>query len=145
VLPRLRGIVPSIAVLVDTSGSMGAGAGTPLAAALAEVKSILRTVGSRVTVALCDTRVSALRTVTTIEQVTSMAAGHGGSDFRPAFVALAKLRPRPEIIVALTDGDICVPDTAPAGQSVIWVVVGGTRAPATWGESIIVREVTRQS
>ncbi|MFC7511404.1 VWA-like domain-containing protein [Streptomyces thermocarboxydus] len=80
VLPSLRRPLPWVAVVVDTSGSMG---DAELAAALAEITGVLREVGvrgNRVTVLACDADVHAVSRVTSAEQVT--LGGGGGTDMR---------------------------------------------------------------
>jgi predicted metal-dependent peptidase len=68
--------------------------------------------------------------------------GGGGTDFRPAFDAAMKLRPRPDIIVYLTDGDGTAPEAAPAGVVVVWCVVPSyyNKRPAPWGHAVIMRQ-----
>ncbi len=80
VLPSLRRPLPRVAVVVDTSGSMG---DAELAAALGEITGVLREVGvrgNRVTVLACDADVHAVSRVTSTEQVT--LGGGGGTDMR---------------------------------------------------------------
>ena len=69
VLPSLRRPVPTVAIVIDTSGSMSQ---DDLAAALAEVAGVLRGVGirgNRVTVFSCDAAVGVAQRVSRAEQI----------------------------------------------------------------------------
>ncbi len=99
VLPSLRRPLPRVAIVVDTSGSMG---DDELAAALAEVTGVLREVGvhgNRVTVLACDADVHAVSRVTSAEQV--VLAGGGGTDMRVGITAALAGRDRPNVVIVL--------------------------------------------
>lgn len=136
ILPRLRHPVPNVTVIIDTSGSMGS---AELGDAAREVSGVLKAVGAQVTLTVCDSDVHGLRKVRHIQDALGMLRGGGGTDMRPAFEAAMKERPRPEVIVCITDGLVgnCVPDRAPQGVQVLWVGVGPHRMrPAPWGEYV---------
>lgn len=136
VLPRLRNPVPKVAVIGDTSGSMGA---DELASVLRETNGILKNIGAEVTFAACDAQVHGVTKVRTARELGALLHGGGGTDMRPAFEALAKQRPKPEVIVCITDGQVGdgVPQYAPQGVKVLWVLVGPYQMqPATWGTTI---------
>jgi predicted metal-dependent peptidase len=136
VLPRLRSPVPRVAVVVDTSGSMGS---KEVEASLNEVDGILKAVGAEVEFCACDAEVHSLQPVADIKQALRLLKGGGGTDFRPAFSALEKTKPRPEVVVFATDGYGPAPRFAPMGMKVIWLLVGGNqKAPAEWGDSVVV-------
>lgn len=136
VMPRLRAPVPHVAIVVDTSGSMGK---AELSRAASEADAILREINADVTICTIDADVHGLRKVRTIKEAAAMFRGGGGTDFRPAFDALEKKRPRPEIVVFATDG--CGP--APVSMTIptIWLLVGRHRAkPCAWGQFVEVDE-----
>jgi len=119
VLPAMHRPVPDVAIVCDTSGSMH---DELLARALSEVEGILARGGLRsaqVRVLAVDTNVHAVRRVTTARQV--LLAGGGGTDMGEGIRAAAALRPRPSVIVVLTDGFTPWPTAPPRG---IRVVVG---------------------
>jgi predicted metal-dependent peptidase len=119
VMPSLQRPVPDVAIVCDTSGSMHT---ELLARALAEVEAILGKAGlrqTRVRVLAVDTNVHAVRRVSRAAQVE--LAGGGGTDMAAGIAAAAELRPRPSVIVVLTDGFTPWPDRPPKG---IRVVVG---------------------
>jgi predicted metal-dependent peptidase len=102
VLPSLRRPMPRVAVVIDTSGSMG---DTELAAALGEVTGVLRAVGvrgNRVNVLACDADVHAARKVTSVAEIE--LAGGGGTDMRVGIEAALRGPQPPHFIIVLTDG-----------------------------------------
>ncbi len=130
ILARLVAPVPNVCILIDASGSMGK---RETDVVMRETAGVLREIGARVTVCVCDSAVHGLAKVDGIAKVAAMMKGGGGSDFRPAFDELAKLRPRPEVVLAFTDGYIDVPSAAPAGMNVAWILIGSKQVPAAWG------------
>jgi predicted metal-dependent peptidase len=135
VLPSLRRPVPHVAVVCDTSGSMTE---QLLAGVLAEVEGLLRTVGVRreaVRILACDAAAHTAQRVSSARQV--QLVGGGGTNMGAGIDAAANLRPRPRVIVVLTDGYTPWPAGPPPG---IRVVVGllGPSAPAAplWARSV---------
>ncbi|WP_426506208.1 DUF2201 family putative metallopeptidase [Dactylosporangium sp. McL0621] len=134
VLPSLRQPLPRVAIVIDTSGSMGDG---QLASCLAEVTGVLRAVGirgNRVTVLACDADVTAVTRVTKTEQV--QLSGGGGTDMRVGIERARRQPEPPNIIVVLTDGLTPWPDE-PGGCRIIAGLIG-PNPPATpaWMEAI---------
>jgi predicted metal-dependent peptidase len=121
VLPALRRPVPEVAVVCDTSGSMS---DDLLAASLAEVEGLLNALGlaRSLRVLACDTAAGQARRVTSARQVELV--GGGGTDMGAGIAAAAALRPRPAIIVVLTDGYTPWPDSAPRGSRVVVGLLG---------------------
>ena len=140
VLPALRRPVPEVAVVCDTSGSMTE---ELLAAALAEVEGLLRSLGlaRQVRVLACDTAVGAARRVTSARQVELV--GGGGTDMGAGIDAAASLRPRPAVTVVLTDGFTPWPDRPPRGIRVV-VALLGDEAPdgPEWARAVRVPSAT---
>lgn len=132
VLPAMERPVPEVVVLCDTSGSMGEG---QLARLLAEVDGLLRGVGlgrSRLKVLAVDAAVHAVQRVSSGRRLELL--GGGGTDMGAGVLAAAKLRPRPSVIVVLTDGLTPWPAAAPKGIAVVVGLIGGGRAKGnrTW-------------
>ncbi|MFD0585573.1 vWA domain-containing protein [Dactylosporangium darangshiense] len=134
VLPSMQRPLPRVAIVIDTSGSMGP---DDLGAALAEVTGVLRAVGirgNRVTVLACDADVHAVTRVTTADQV--QLAGGGGTDMRVGINRARAVPDPPNIIVVLTDGETPWPDE-PTGCRLIAGLVGERPpAPPSWIEAI---------
>lgn len=134
-LPALRAPVPEVAAVMDTSGSMGAAEGQR---GLSEIAGLLKTVG-QTTFLSCDATVHGVRKVSRWQELIPLLKGGGGTNFVPAFDAIQKLRPRPEIVVFLTDGDGTMPPEQPRGVHVIWVLVGERhRKQMPWGEVVVI-------
>ncbi len=122
VLPALERPLPEVAVLCDTSGSMD---GAALARVLAEVQGLLRGVGvgrSRLRVLAVDASVHTTRQVHDVRQVELV--GGGGTDMVAGIEAASRLRPRPSVLVVLTDGMTPWPGEAPKGMEVVIGLVG---------------------
>jgi predicted metal-dependent peptidase len=117
VLPTLHRPVPDVAIVCDTSGSMHE---RLLARALAEVEGVLVRAGlrrARVRVLAVDTDVQAARRVTRAAQVELV--GGGGTDMGAGIASAGALRPRPSVVVVLTDGYTPWPERPPPGVRVI--------------------------
>jgi predicted metal-dependent peptidase len=134
VLPALRRPVPEVAVVCDTSGSMS---DDLLAASLAEVEGLLGALGlaRRLRVLACDTAVGQAQRVSSARQVELV--GGGGTDMGAGIAAAASLRPRPAVIVVLTDGYTPWPDSAPRGSKVVVGLLGDEAPDAPdWARAI---------
>lgn len=122
VLPALERPVPEVVVLCDTSGSMGE---DQLGAVLAEVDGLLKGVGlarNRMRILSVDSAVKSSQRVASVAQVDLV--GGGGTDMGAGLAAAARLRPRPSVVVVLTDGMTPWPDRPPKGMQVVVALVG---------------------
>ena len=121
VLPALRRPVPEVAVVVDTSGSIDDGL---LSQALGEVDGILTTQAvpdGSVTVLAVDAAVHQVQRVRDASAVK--LGGGGGTDMGIGIAAALTLKPRPSIIIVLTDGFTPWPAVIPP-VAVIIVLIG---------------------
>lgn len=105
ITPAMRAPRVTAAVVVDTSGSMGA---DDLAAALAEVQGVVKAVGGSVKVIACDAHAASARTVSSARDV--QLVGGGGTDMRIGIAAAEALRPAPDVVIVTTDGFTPWPD-----------------------------------
>jgi predicted metal-dependent peptidase len=125
VLPSLRQPSPQVAVVMDTSDR--------LAQALGEVNGVLRGVGlgrRNLRVICCDARAYQAQRVFDAREVR--LTGGGGTDMGAGLAAAVALRPRPDIVVVLTDGHTPWPSKPsmrvvvglmdPSGRSPDWAV-----------------------
>lgn len=123
---------------IDTSGSMGP---EQLNYAKNAVVNIMSQTGlDTVWLMQCDARVQMPFTRIRLRDIPDMKMrGRGGTNFIPIFGALKRLRPKPDLIILLTDGDGPAPEKAPYGTAVIWVIVPShwRRKPTEWGHYII--------
>jgi predicted metal-dependent peptidase/intein/homing endonuclease len=135
VMPSLYAPIPEVAVVVDTSGSMSE---RQIAQALAEVAGVLRTLGNRtaVRVLAVDAAVQTCRMVFRPEQIE--LAGGGGTDMGVGLEAAVRPqagRPRPDVVVVVTDGHTPWPERPPEGARVIVALVGDGESPA-WARTV---------
>lgn len=121
VLPGLMEPIPNVAVGLDTSGSMGT---KEVEAGLTETNHILKALNASITFLSCDSDVHAIGKAASMRDIAKLVKGGGGTDFRPVFAAIRKIKPRPEVLVFITDGCGPAPKFPPPGLHVIWLLVG---------------------
>lgn len=134
VLPTLSAPRPNVAVVVDTSGSVS---DRMLWDALGIIRGIIKEVGDRVTVLSCDAAVHTVQKVFRPDQI--VLVGGGGTDMGIGIQAAERLRPRPDVIVVITDGYTPWPDRPPDRIRVVVVLIGSGQAPE-WARTIRVEE-----
>lgn len=131
ILPSMIPTKPKVIILWDTSGSV-----VPYFKDVAgEIAGILESMRAQVRLITCDADVHTDVEVMDVAAAMAACEGGGGSDFRPAFKHLADCREG--VILAITDGDITVPETA-FHLPVAWVLVGDHSHTPTdkWGTVI---------
>ena len=138
VMPSLMRPAVSVAVVCDTSASVTE---LQLATAMAEVDGVLRATGTRsVTVLAVDDAVNAVTTATSGRDVALI--GGGGTDLTIGLDAALELRPRPQVVIVLTDGFTPWPETAPAAEVVVALLDGDAPLdpppPPAWARSVAV-------
>ncbi|MFJ7158873.1 VWA-like domain-containing protein [Streptomyces sp. NPDC101118] len=117
VLPSLRRMPPRVCVVIDTSASVS---DAELGSALLEVAAISRAVGGRrdlVSVISCDAAAGVAVPLCRAENLELV--GGGGTDLRSGFARALRSRPRPDVIVALTDGQTPWPSAQPPCRTVV--------------------------
>ncbi|MEV8030800.1 VWA-like domain-containing protein [Streptomyces sp. NPDC086182] len=117
VLPSLRRRPPRVSVVIDTSGSVS---DAELGGALLEVSAISRAVGGRrdlITVVSCDAAAGIAHPLCRAEGIP--LTGGGGTDLRSGFTAALRARPRPDVVVVLTDGQTPWPEAQPPCRTVV--------------------------
>ncbi|WP_336216721.1 vWA domain-containing protein [Nonomuraea sp. LPB2021202275-12-8] len=125
--PSMVRVVPDTVVVIDTSGSV---ADDVLSRLLAEVTGIIDGVAGpnrRLRALCCDVRphpVQVVRRASDIELI-----GGGGTDMRAGVEAATALRPRPDLVIVLTDGETPWPEHRPSAHVVICLIGDGGHAP----------------
>ncbi|WP_306323087.1 MULTISPECIES: VWA-like domain-containing protein [unclassified Streptomyces] len=117
VLPSLRRDPPRVCVVIDTSGSVS---DAELGGALLEVAAIARAVGGRrdlVSVVSCDAAAGVAVPLCRAESLELV--GGGGTDLRSGFAGAVRGARRPDVIVALTDGQTPWPSERPPCRVVV--------------------------
>ncbi|MDT0465671.1 vWA domain-containing protein [Streptomyces gibsoniae] len=131
VLPSLRRRPPRVSVIIDTSASVS---DTELGSALLEVAAMSRAVGGRrdlITVLPCDAAADTVHPLCRAEGIPLV--GGGGTDLRTGFARALRGRPRPDVVVVLTDGQTPWPDTRPSCRTVVGLFPR-QRTGGSWNE-----------
>ena len=117
VLPGQHRQVPRVSIIIDTSGSVD---DELLAQALGEVDGAIAALGlpgSHVCVYSVDAAAHITQRVRRARD--AQLVGAGGTDLRVGLKAVEHERPRPDVIVVLTDGYTPWPQSPPPGSAVI--------------------------
>jgi len=135
VTPAMRRPLVTVAVVVDTSGSMGQ---AEVDAALAEVRGVIRAAGigsQQLLVLACDAAVGATSRVRRVEDV--QLVGGGGTDMRVGIAAAEASRPQPDVVVIFTDGYTPWPEQ-PTRARLIVALIGGQAAETapSWATTV---------
>ncbi len=136
VLPAMSRPVPRIAIVIDTSGSMSEAS---LSAALAEAGAVIveaAAAAEPLAVIACDSDVRRTDRVLSTERVELV--GGGGTDMGAGLAAAARLKPRPQLVVVLTDGFTPWPDRPPPDVSVVVGLIGGHDAAPAWAKTVLI-------
>jgi predicted metal-dependent peptidase len=138
VTPAMQRPLITVAVVVDTSGSMGQ---PELDAALAEVTGVIRAagVGPRgLLVLACDAAVGAATRVRRVNDVRLV--GGGGTDMRVGIAAAESAHAHPDIVVVLTDGYTPWPDKPTRARMVVAIIgdQGATQHVPDWASTVVV-------
>jgi predicted metal-dependent peptidase len=136
VLPSLRQPLPTVAVVIDTSGSMSDGM---LAQVLGEVSGLLASVGvgrNRLHVVCCDARAYAAQRVMSAREVRLL--GGGGTDMGAGLTATTDLRPRPDLVIVLTDGHTPWPAEPPGKAKVLVGLMDRTGHVPDWATTVAI-------
>jgi predicted metal-dependent peptidase len=134
ILPGFIRPVPEVALVIDTSGSMNE---QLLAQALSEVAGLLRVAGRRTPLRVipCDAAAHGVQRIRTATQIELL--GGGGTHMGEGIAAASNLRPRPSLVVVLTDGFTPWPAEPPAGVTVVvGLLRNGQPDPPRWARTV---------
>jgi len=140
VLPSLRQPLPQVALVIDTSGSMS---DSMLGQALAEVTGVLRSLGvarRNLRVIACDAQAYEVQRVRKLGAIR--LEGGGGTDMGAGLDAAAALRPRPDLIIVLTDGFTPWRPAPPPGIRVVVGLMDRRGSTPGWAETVLVGDTT---
>ena len=127
----MRQPVPNVLVVVDTSGSMSQ---SELEDALREIHGILTQTGSNCAFMACDAEIHATTKIRHWKDAAKQLKGGGGTSFVPPFENLHQAKPKPDVMIFITDGCGPAPVAPPPGLKVIWLLVG-EHASIPWPET----------
>lgn len=121
----MRGPNPRVVFVVDSSGSMGHGKDSRLAAALGEVLNISRQCQATPLGLAVDAAVHDVRPVRTVDDVLALTRGGGGTDMRVGIRAAAEPKHKANLIVLVTDGETPwpKPNEMPRHATLVTVVI----------------------
>jgi predicted metal-dependent peptidase len=142
--PAMRRPTPDVAVVLDTSGSMGE---DDMSASLTEVVGIVRATGQvTIPVICCDAQAGPVQRVSRSLQLE--ITGGGGTDMGVGIAAAEQLGVG--VIIVLTDGYTPWPSQAPRGQLVVGLVrqeaqVQGWDAPSYAKRWVHIKPRVRQA
>lgn len=136
---------PCVAVVLDTSGSMGS---AQIEQAVGDVSGLLRAVsGANAPMKLiaCDAAAAQAQSVKTARNISLV--GGGGTDMRIGIKAAAELKPRPDIIITMTDGYTPWPSepdpSAPNAVYVAMILDGDEREVPDFMKKIVIHNGER--
>ncbi len=116
---------PEGAVVIDRSGSMGGGKGSASEIATSEVRGVVRSLGCPVTAYCVDTKVGEAKRVFSDHEIKALPSSGGGTDMRVGIKAADEGKPRPNVIILLTDGYTPWPEKCSMPKAdLIAVVIG---------------------
>lgn len=121
ILPSMQMPKPKVVTVLDTSGSMGS---DDIQAALAEIDGICKKAGLRGDdhkITCVDAAASDLQRVNSAKDI--VLTGGGGTDMRVGIDLALEERPRPHIVIVMTDGYTPWPAVAPRDCKVIIVLI----------------------
>lgn len=126
ILPAMRMPIVRASVVVDTSGSMG---DAELAKALAEIDGVLQACGQHgCDVLSCDAAVHTAKRVFSRQQVA--LGGGGGTDMRVGIEAAVARKPRPDVVIVVSDGYTPWPIESVGVPVIACLTVRSTEPPA---------------
>lgn len=131
---------PKVAVVVDTSGSIS---DQVMQATLAEVMGITRAVGNSkgLEVIACDAvSYPAVRVRTASDVKKLKLPGGGGTDMREGIKASLESKPRPDVVIVVTDGYTAWPASKPVGCDNYIVLIteaAQIKAVPSWAKTVV--------
>lgn len=137
IMPSTYEPTPSVAVVIDTSGSMGL---EEVGMAIGETGKILKSLGCRDSVAVysVDSEVHTAQRVFSERQIKTK--GGGGTDMRKGIAHALKGKPRPEVIVVVTDGYTPWPESPISAKLVIALTVPYRDETPKWAKTVVISD-----
>lgn len=127
IMPGLRQPMPNVAVIVDSSGSMH-DLGT---AAMSEVHGLVKHMP--ITLLSCDSEVHNTQRI--FSGTEAQIYGGGGTSMTRGIEVALKVKPKPDIVVVITDGETPWPADPPPRAKLIVVLVKNNEGPK-YGKTI---------
>ena len=134
---------PTIAIVVDTSGSVGE---DEINVFMSEIDGIVKANGisQGVTVIPCDAQVGEIQKLRSRKAIgTIKLNGGGGTDMGVGIAAAGTLRPTPKIVIVLTDGYTDWPEGLPKGVETLiacLTVAESMQTAPIWAKKILIEK-----
>jgi predicted metal-dependent peptidase len=128
--------IPEIAAVVDTSGSMSDQA---IGVAVNELGGLLKQLGFPLRVLSVDAAVHHVRKA--FGRIDRQLFGGGGTDMTIGIAEAMKLKPRPDLIVVLTDGITDWPDQRPSVPVLVIKIGAASDATPSWARCVCIPSV----
>jgi len=125
IMPALYRPVPSVAMILDVSGSMGGG---PAEVARSEIMGVVQAVGCSLDVFLADTQVSGRARVANKSDVVKLGETLGGTDLASSIREVNEMR-KFDVLIVLTDGETGWHAPGEIRSSVIAAITPGGSEP----------------
>lgn len=141
---RIRDHGLFICAIVDTSGSVGDDYLMEFNNEMDHMRRVHKV--KRLMIVEADAAVQAIYDLKPYNRINCQFKGRGGTDFRPAFEMLDKMREKPDLVIYLTDSCGSFPEHKPVGYPVLWAVTtesdlgcagGSTEGRIPWGDVVI--------
>lgn len=132
IMPALYRPVPSVALILDVSGSM---CGGPAEAARGEIMGVVRAVGCSVDVFVADTRIAGKAKVASKADVAKLGETLGGTSMRSAIIEVSEMK-KFDVLVVLTDGYTDWHQPGEVRATVLAAITPGGDAPPEWVKSV---------
>lgn len=137
VLPGSKSHIPSVAIVFDTSGSMGQ---TDLAKSIAEAKGVLQAIGGAgfgVTTISVDCQVGGRKKVQRVSAIE--LSGGGGTDMGVGIAAAMEVTPKIDVCIVMTDGFTPWPSEPPPFKTIVVLTQKGAEKDVpVWAKAIVV-------
>ena len=135
IMPSLYRPVPSVALILDVSGSM---CGGPAESARSEIMAIVRAVGCSVDVFICDTHVADKKKVNCVADVIKLGETLGGTDMAHAIEEVAVMA-KHDVLIVLTDGDTEWHKPGIVKQNVLAAITPGGKVPPDYVKMVMMK------
>lgn len=136
VLPRLIGYKPHIAIVMDTSGSMGS---SDLNKGYVETVAICKALAVEPRVHFVDAE--ALGYAKGARDFQRKLKGGGGTDMRLGIRVALKERPQPNVVVVITDGETPWPEAEPKAKVIVCLTrKGAVGEVPKWARWVLAEE-----
>ena len=116
---------PQVGIVLDTSGSMGSGPGSPLYEAYCEIQGICKKLQAQLHFCAVDAQAGKVQKITNLKQ--ALITGGGGTDMRVGVHAFEESREPLDVVVVLTDGYTPWPERKPQKFDLIAAITGSGR------------------